>query len=234
MQKKIRYKEYFIKHKDREFHILIPDTDLSECWVLPEYGVMSDAPFIDGSRKAIRALRDAAITLSYDPMAIIYLPTRLNKPLAGDSSYGKMDIVLYTHIAQLRRASWVAIRKAINRHKPMPRTIKYQKDNLTVKSERLVDAYHHRKSSFYKKSDWNIHDEKYDALFIEGNVPLFVESLPELEEFLQRNLEVEARTCSFCPFTCALGIEIGYLTHKLNDRWQEERRQAEKEMKKYV
>lgn len=124
---RIRIEEYVVREKGREFSVLV-FPKLQYMWVFDDYPE-EHCYLVDGTAEVFSALKHALAVLAEASDKIIYFPCKQEG--IGNYYRKNYNLVLCTPKAQLRRSSWIAIRrKLVTANKKNAYVLQYNRKKL--------------------------------------------------------------------------------------------------------
>ena len=215
-KEKVVFKKYDLKLKRREYRLLVPVQEITEGYVY----LYHDNPYIEGNNVLFETLRGAAVTLTRDPKAIIYLPLRKNGSIAtnyiDNEPVPNYDVVLYCHNAQLNRHHFGLMKKMLKYATPVPVTTSYSIKSVSEYCKREYHAYEKSKE-FYSRDGWRIYEEA-TTVFSEGSHFLACNSFTDVLDYTKdTNMEAEVRKMGYAPYGWAFGCGLGYMSRTIKN-----------------
>ncbi len=164
-QKKIKFDQYMVRGKHRDFHVIVLCTTRYMWAYWDDFDKQYE---IDGDTEAYHLIKYALAILINDPTKIIYLPIR-NQGIGEYFHNNSYDAVLTRPELQLRRSEWVNLRRQLDRaHRIENYVLRYDPDIL-------CDAWSKYTSDEYYKMQ---HREKQEVNTVLGDT-MFVSYLKD-------------------------------------------------------
>lgn len=220
---KIYYDEYRMVLGGAIYHVLVPRLPLEEAWAMAARGHYHQADaFVEGDKYFLQGLWEALVTLNVEKDAILYFPLRENPQLLQTKGWNKnCDLVFYNHQIRLPAYRWWILRQMMRFIQPRLRSISYSAQNFLERSGRAWERF--RRSSRYSlRRYWPKRRRIGRTLFVTGCMELNCESAAFAYEFLQRDLEADAKNSEECfLYVYILGIDFYYMTKELYESKKE-------------
>lgn len=179
--KKIKFEQYRVRGKHRDFEVLVFPRR-RYLWAYHDND--DDVYAIDGDPAGYELVKYALATLIADPNKIIYFPIRDNKL---DSIFSKRyDAVLTRTELQFRRSEWIKLRRQLNKaHRIENFVLRYDPDRLLAYAKRYEKDSESWK--VWQKEKQEVSALWGDTLFITLLKGTCFMSLPKIFEVVQNH-----------------------------------------------